>query len=101
MSGRALMVRASAVAVTAMAFGCVGEVGPVACAIDADCGPMAFCFAGSCYQGTRTCPLLQPSFSSINQSSFQLGCGVNHPNSPPPDPSSLTTAPTFALPLPP
>ncbi len=97
MSGRAMMVRASAVAVTAMAFGCVGEVGPVACAIDADCGPMAFCFAGSCYQGTRTCPLLQPSFSSINQSSFQVGCGVKQRNCHAANSEVVSSGPSFVV----
>jgi len=61
-------------------LGCVGGVSPAQCAIDSDCGAAAFCSQGLCIQGTRTCPVLQPTFSSINSHFFQVGCGVSDLN---------------------
>ena len=62
------------------AIGCVGGVTPVQCAIDTDCGAAAFCNQGTCIDGTRTCPTLQPTFSSINSKFLQVGCGVKMVN---------------------
>jgi len=62
------------------ACGCIGGVTPVQCAIDSDCGANAFCAEGVCIGGTRTCPTLQPTFSSINDKFLQVGCGVRQIN---------------------
>jgi hypothetical protein len=64
----------------ASALGCVGGVVPAQCAVDLDCGAPAFCAQGACIEGTRTCPQLQPTFSSINSRFFQVGCGVRQLN---------------------
>lgn len=55
---------------------CVGGVTPAQCSVDGDCGAQAFCAQGTCIDGTRTCPTLQPTFSSINRNLLQVGCGV-------------------------
>jgi len=65
-----------ALAAALLAAGCVGGVTPAQCAIDSDCGPSAFCFQTVCIAGTRTCPTLQPTFSSINSNFIQVGCGT-------------------------
>jgi Cys-rich repeat protein len=78
------------------AAGCVGGVTPVQCAIDADCGAGAFCSAGRCIEGTRTCPTLQPTFSSINASFLQVGCGVRQINCHSADSRSVSSGPSFA-----
>ena len=89
-------MRATAALTLAAAAGCVGGVTPAVCAIDADCGPAAFCSVGACYQGTRTCPLLQPTFSSINSSFFQVGCGVRQRNCHAADAAVVESGPSFA-----
>ncbi|HEX9576195.1 MAG TPA: hypothetical protein VF993_00475 [Myxococcales bacterium] len=89
-------MRATLIAAAAGMIACLGSVTPLACAIDSDCGPAAFCSAGSCYQGTRTCPLLQPTFSSINHSYFQVGCGVRQRNCHAADSAVIDSGPSFA-----
>jgi hypothetical protein len=59
--------------------GCLGGVSPLECAVDGDCAG-GFCTAGTCSAGTRSCPALQPTFSSINRSLLQVGCGVKQNN---------------------
>ena len=59
--------------------GCIGGTSPVECAIDTDCRG-GFCTAGICHAGTRSCPALQPTFSSINRNLLQVGCGANQNN---------------------
>jgi hypothetical protein len=90
-SGHLSALCASGVALAA----CVGIVTPAACAIDSDCGPAAFCVAGSCYAGTRTCPLLQPTFSSINTAFIQVGCGVKQRNCHAADSEVVQSGPSF------
>ena len=36
--------------------------------------PSGFCVAGGCRPGTRTCPALQPRYSSIDRDLFQVSC---------------------------
>ena len=67
--------RSLAALALAMTAACVGGVNRADCAIDSDCGANGFCFAGSCIAGTRTCPVLQPTFSSLNRGLIQPGCG--------------------------
>ena len=76
--------------------GCVGGVTPVECAIDSDCGSGAFCNVGTCIQGTRTCPSLQPTFSSINSRFFQVGCGVKQINCHAEGSTAIESGPSFA-----
>lgn len=78
------------------AAGCVGGVSPAQCAIDSDCGGAAFCAQGICIQGTRTCPQLQPTFSSINANLLQVGCGVRQSNCHSADSLSFNGGPSFA-----
>ncbi len=89
-------MRLTLITAAAVASACTGGVSPAACAIDSDCGPAAFCFAGSCFQGTRTCPLLQPTFSSINDHFFQVGCGVRQRNCHAADSAVVQSGPSFA-----
>lgn len=88
-------MRVTLIAAAAVASACTGGVSPAACAIDLDCGPAAFCVAGSCFQGTRTCPLLQPTFSSINHNFFQVGCGVRLTNCHSADSTAVQSGPSF------
>ena len=88
MVGRALIVAAGA-------FACIGGVSPVQCALDADCGASAFCAKGACIDGTRSCPRLQPTFSSINSRFFQVGCGVGQLNCHAQDSSAVQSGPSF------
>jgi hypothetical protein len=90
------VVRAICCAAAAASAGCVGGVAPAACAIDPDCGPSAYCAAGSCFAGTRTCPVLQPAFSSINARFFQVGCGVDQRNCHAFDSANVDSGPSFA-----
>jgi hypothetical protein len=78
------------------AVGCVGSVSPAQCAIDSDCGAAAFCAEGVCIEGTRTCPKLQPTFSSINANFFQVGCGVRTQTCHAADSASVNSGPSFA-----
>jgi hypothetical protein len=55
---------------------CAYPVDRVDCAIDSDCGPNAFCIAGGCRQGSRTCPALQASYASIDANLFRVSCGT-------------------------
>ena len=89
MVGRALIVASGA-------FACIGGVSPVQCAIDADCGASAFCAKGACIDGTRSCPLLQPTFSSINSRFLQVGCGVGQLNCHAGDSVAVQSGPSFA-----
>ena len=56
---------------------CAYPVDRAACAIDSDCLPSGFCVAGGCRPGTRTCPALQPRYSSIDRDLFQVSCGTS------------------------
>ncbi|MFL5309912.1 MAG: hypothetical protein ACJ79H_05595 [Myxococcales bacterium] len=56
---------------------CAYPVDRAACAIDLDCGPSGFCVAGSCRPGSRTCPALQPRYSSIDRDLLQVSCGTS------------------------
>ena len=76
--------------------GCLGSVTPAECAIDPDCGANAFCDAGSCLAGTRACPTLQPTYSSINRALFQVGCGVKVRNCHAFDSAVVESGPSFA-----
>ena len=76
-------------------LGCIGQVAPAACAVDLDCGPEAFCAAGACYQGSRTCPSLEPRFSSINRAFIQVGCGVKERNCHATDSAVVQSGPAF------
>ena len=75
---------------------CVGGVTPAACAVDGDCGPSAFCSQGVCIAGTRTCPQLVPTFSSINGNLLQVGCGVRQINCHSSDSPNVQSGPSFA-----
>jgi hypothetical protein len=88
MIGRALIVIASV-------LGCIGNVSPAQCAIDTDCGAPAFCAQGSCIEGSRSCPRLQPTFSSINSRFIQVGCGVGQLNCHASDSASVESGPSF------
>jgi len=89
MIGRALIVAAGA-------FACIGGVSPVQCAIDADCGASAFCAKGACIDGTRSCPVLQPTFSSINSRFLQVSCGAGQLNCHAGDSVAVQSGPSFA-----
>jgi hypothetical protein len=81
--------------VAALAAGCVGGVSPLECATDADC-PDGFCAAGTCHAGTRTCPVLQPTFSSVNRNLLQVGCGVKQINCHAAESTGVGSGPSFA-----
>lgn len=84
-------------AIAALAVcGCIGGVKPSQCAIDGDCGASAFCAEGICIGGTRTCPTLQPTFSSINGKFLQVGCGVRQITCHATDSSVIDSGPSFA-----
>lgn len=87
--------RAPAVVLTALATSCIGGVSPLECATDADC-PDGFCVAGACHAGTRTCPALQPTFSSINRNLLQVGCGVKQTNCHSAESPGVGSGPSFA-----
>jgi len=70
-------VKGAAVAAACALSACAYPVDPAECAIDADCTGTAFCFAGSCRAGTRTCPTLAPTYSSIDRNLFKVGCGTS------------------------
>lgn len=91
---RAVPLRAAIAAL--LACGCVGGVSPAQCAVDADCGAASFCAQGACIQGTRTCPKLSPTFSSINGSFLQVSCGVGQINCHSGDSPSVESGPSFA-----
>jgi hypothetical protein len=79
-----------------LAAGCIGGADPAQCAIDSDCVQPAFCAAGACIGGTRTCPSLQPTFASINSRFIQVGCGVRQLNCHSSDSPAVESGPTFA-----
>ena len=87
--------RVPALVAFAMATGCVGGVSALECATDADC-PDGFCAAGACHAGSRTCPTLQPTFSSINRDLLQVGCGVKQINCHAAESSGVGSGPSFA-----
>lgn len=78
-----------------LAAGCIGGADPAQCAIDSDCAQPAFCAAGACIGGTRTCPALQPTFASINSHFIQVGCGVRQLNCHSSDSPAVESGPTF------
>jgi hypothetical protein len=57
--------------------GCSSSVPSLDCGIDTDCGANSFCAAGQCFRGSRTCPLLEPKFSSIDRGFFRVSCGIS------------------------
>jgi hypothetical protein len=59
---------------------CAASPPALDCGIDADCGANAFCSAGQCLSGTKTCPIIEPKFSSINKSLFRISCGTTGSN---------------------
>ena len=69
-------VFASALAALSFAA-CSSSVPVLDCGIDSDCGANAFCAAGQCFRGTRTCPLFEPRFSSIDRGFFRVSCGIS------------------------
>lgn len=74
---------------------CVGGVAPAECAIDADCGAGRFCAGTECIDGTRTCPTLQPTFTSINRNFIQVGCGVRQVNCHAANSAAVQSGPSF------
>jgi hypothetical protein len=77
MRGRRRLAATGAVAVGLFAAACSPGVRPLDCGIDSDCGANAFCAAGQCLQGTRTCPALEPRLSSIDRGLFRVSCGIS------------------------
>ncbi len=75
---------------------CVGNVPAAQCGLDADCGAASFCAQGACIQGTRTCPRLSPTFSSINGSFLQVSCGVGQINCHSSNSPAVESGPSFA-----
>jgi hypothetical protein len=77
--GDARLARAAAAlfALALCAAACAPGAGPLDCGIDADCGGNAFCSAGQCLQGLRTCPALEPKLSSIDKGLFRVSCGIS------------------------
>jgi len=55
---------------------CAPSIPRAGCVIDEDCAAGQSCIAGGCREGTVTCPTLAPTFASINQGLFQVGCGA-------------------------
>ena len=86
--------RLAPLALVAM-LGCIGSVTPAQCAIDSDCGPSAFCSQTVCFEGTPTCPTLQPTFSSINSRFLQVGCGVKQVNCHSSGSAAVESGPSF------
>jgi hypothetical protein len=82
--------------VALLTAGCVGGVDPAQCAIDGDCPQPAFCAQGTCIAGARTCPLLQPTFASINSHFLQVGCGVRQINCHASGSENVNSGPSFA-----
>jgi len=78
-----------------LVVGCIGGVDRAQCAIDPDCPQPAFCAQGTCIEGTRTCPALQPTFSSINSHFIQVGCGVRQLNCHATDSAAVNSGPSF------
>jgi hypothetical protein len=70
-------VRLAVLAAAGALAACAYPVDRAACAIDSDCGANGFCVAGGCRSGTRTCPALQPTYSSIDRDLFQVSCGTS------------------------
>jgi hypothetical protein len=85
---------AALLAVLAALPGCIGGVSPVECAIDSDCAD-GFCTGGFCHQGTRSCPRLQPTFSSIDAHLIKVGCGSKQNNCHSADSPALGSGPSF------
>lgn len=56
--------------------GCIGGVDPVQCIFANECPEGEVCSAGACQLVPPTCPSLQPTFASINDNFFQVGCGA-------------------------
>jgi len=84
-------------AIAALLFcGCVGGVPQAQCAIDADCGAASFCAQGKCIEGTRNCPKLAPTFSSISANFLQVGCGSNQINCHSSNSAAVEGGPSFA-----
>jgi len=77
------------------AAGCFGGTAPAQCGVDGDCGGSAFCAQGTCIEGTRTCPTLQPTFSSINSRFLQVGCGARQLNCHATDSVAVESGPSF------
>lgn len=75
--------------------GCIGRPAPLECAVDADC-PGGFCADGACHQGTRSCPLLEPTFSSLDRNLLQVGCGVKSSNCHSAQSPGVASGPSFA-----
>ncbi len=89
-----MLVRATMAVLLSTA--CVGGVTPAQCAVDGDCGAQAFCAQGMCIDGTRTCPALQPTFSSIDRGLLQVGCGARQISCHSADSSLSQGGPSFA-----
>jgi hypothetical protein len=89
-----VLVRATIAVLVSTA--CVGGVTPTQCAVDGECGAQAFCAQGTCIDGTRTCPTLQPRFSSINASLLRTGCGARQISCHSADSSASGGGPSFA-----
>ncbi|HKB75091.1 MAG TPA: hypothetical protein VKC58_00755 [Myxococcales bacterium] len=70
-------MRLAPVAAAGLFAACAYPVDRAACAIDSDCGPSGFCLGATCRQGTRACPALQPTYSSIDRGLFQVSCGAS------------------------
>src|SRR3954468_4046936 len=79
-----------------LSCGCVGGVAPAQCAVDGECGAQAFCAQGACIDGTRTCPTLAPTFSSINRNLLQVGCGARQISCHSSDSALSAGGPSFA-----
>jgi hypothetical protein len=74
---RARLLAACAIAVMLSGAACAPAVRPLDCGIDTDCGANAFCAAGQCVPGLRTCPALEPKLSSIDKGLFRVSCGTS------------------------
>jgi len=70
-------MRIALVAAAFALWACAYPVDRAGCAIDSDCGSGAFCLAGGCRQGSRTCPTLEPRYPSIDRDLFQVSCGTS------------------------
>jgi len=68
---------ACAVGIALCGAACAPAARVLDCGIDTDCGSNAFCAAGQCLQGTRTCPALEPKLSSIGKGLFRVSCGIS------------------------